>query len=59
MNTVVVLTAVNAALKTIQELNALMTKAQMENRDITDDELKSIAVGNDLVSQSIIERLRR
>lgn len=58
MNTLLVLSAVETGLRSIQELNALLTRVQMENRDVSDDEIAALSRTNDLVSAELIKRLR-
>lgn len=58
MNTLAAISLLNAALRAAQELSVLLEKAQMENRDITDDEVKAFALNNDLVSAALIDKLR-
>ena len=57
-NALLVVTTINATLKTVQELNNLLLKAQMEGRDISDEEVEALMSSNDLVSAELIKKLR-
>ena len=57
-NALLVVTTINATLKTVQELNNLLLKAQMEGRDISDEEVEALMSANDLVSAELIKKLR-
>jgi hypothetical protein len=46
-NVLLALDIVNASLKTTAKINEMLMKAQIEGRDITDEELKQIMDEND------------
>lgn len=55
---VVVTDALIAVLTTVVELQELMTRAQAEGRDVTDEEVRALADANTQKANEIIGRLR-
>lgn len=53
-NTVIALDILNASLQVAARVNEMLTKAQMENRDITDNEILVLKAGNDSLEQQIL-----
>ena len=54
-NTIVALDILNASLQVAAKINEMLTKAQTENRDITDQELQVLKAGNDSLEQNILK----
>lgn len=54
-NTVIALDILNASLQVAARVNEMLTKAQMENRDITDNEILVLKAGNDSLEQQILK----
>lgn len=59
MNAQLLLSAASVYLNTVAEINRVLLKAQMEKRDVTDDEVKALVAANDAASADLVSRLRQ
>lgn len=57
-NTVILIDTALTALTTVSRIQQLLMQAQMEGRDVTDEEVKALADENSVTAKSLIERLR-
>ncbi|MBI3897426.1 MAG: DMT family transporter [Gammaproteobacteria bacterium] len=57
-NMQVIFAALQISLRARNELTAMLQRAQMEKRDITDQEVEDLRIGNDILSEDLISRLR-
>lgn len=55
-NTVVALDILMASLQIGAKVQEMLLRAQTEGRDITDDELKVLKIGNDQLEQRILNK---
>ena len=58
MNVLAIASLLEATLRASTELSALMQLSISEKRDVTDEEVKNLKLGNDLLSQVLIQRLQ-
>ncbi|MBI3896812.1 MAG: hypothetical protein HY308_00780 [Gammaproteobacteria bacterium] len=57
-NIQLILAVLQVSLRTSNELTVMLERAQMEKRDITDQEIDDLKNGNDILSEDLIRRLR-
>lgn len=57
MNTLLAISAIETYARATQELTALISKAQTENRDVTDEELATLRTSNDVLEHDLLKRL--
>lgn len=55
-NVLIALDVLNASLNVAARIQEILQRAQMENRDVTDDELAILKSHNDILEQNILKQ---
>lgn len=53
-NTILALDILNASLNVASQIQAMLQRAHVENRDISNEEIASLKTGNDMLEKQIL-----